>query len=150
MEEKSYVKANTLAKRLIKQTNNPKWYAEFAISLYESLSNKNDKEQLQQIVANFEKAIQLGEKSPVYLNYYGYTLVDKEIDIHKGLSIIEEALTQEPENTYFLDSLAWGYYKLDNCNKAYPAMKKVVEVEGLNEDEIIEHWNAIDSKCKNN
>ena len=90
------------------------------------------------------------KKNPVYLNYYVYTLIDKELDVPKGLSIIEEALAQEPGNTYFLDSLAWGYYKLGNCEKAYPAMKKVIEVEGLNEEEIIEHWNAIDSKCKKN
>jgi predicted Zn-dependent protease len=150
MEQKSYVKANNLAKLLIKKTNNPKWYAESAISYYESLSNKDDKEQLKKIVANFEKAIQLGEKNPVYLNYYGYTLIDKEIDIKKGLDIIKKALAEEPGNTYFLDSLAWGHYKLDNCEKAYPTMKKVVEVEGLNEEEIIEHWNAINSKCKKN
>jgi tetratricopeptide (TPR) repeat protein len=149
MEQKSYTKANNLAKRLIKKTNNPKWYAESAISFYESLSNKDNKEQLQQVIDNFEQAIKLGEKSPVYLNYYGYTLIDKEINIEKGLKIIEKALAEEPENTYFLDSLAWGYYKLNNCKKAYPTMKKVVEVEGLNEEEIIEHWNAIHSTCKN-
>lgn len=150
MEQESYIKANKLAKLLIKKTNNPKWYAEAAISHHESLSNKDDKEELKKVVTNFEKAIQLGEKNPIYLNYYGYTLIDKEIDITKGLDIIKRALIEEPGNTYFLDSLAWGYYKLNNCEKAYPAMKKVVEVEGLNEEEIIEHWNAIDNKCKKN
>ena len=148
MEQKSYEKANELAERLIKKTNEPKWYAESAISLYESLSNKENKEQLKQVVTNFEQAFKLGEKNPVYLNYYGYTLIDKNLNIEKGLSIIEKALAEEPGNSYFLDSLAWGYYKLNNCEKAYPTMKKVVEVEGLKEKEIIEHWNAIDSKCK--
>jgi tetratricopeptide (TPR) repeat protein len=148
MEQKSYDKANKLAKLLIKKTNESKWYAESAISFYESLSNKNDKEQLKQVVADFEQAFNLGEKNPVYLNYYGYTLIDKNLDIEKGLNIIEKALAEEPGNSYFLDSLAWGYYKLNNCEKAYPAMKQVVEIEGLKEEEIIEHWNAIDSKCK--
>ena len=148
IEQKSYLKANKLAKLLAKKTNASKWYAESAISLYESLSNKDDKTQLNQVVKHFEKAFELGEKNPVYLNYYGYTLIDKELNISKGLTIIKKALIQEPGNTYFLDSLAWGYYKLNNCKEAYPAMKKVVEVEGLNEEEIIEHWNAIDSKCK--
>ena len=150
MEKKSYIKAYKLAKLLIKKTNNPKWYAESAISYYESLSNKDDKAQLAQVVKNFEEAFRQGEKNPVYLNYYGYTLIDKNINIEKGIEVILKALKEEPENTYFLDSLAWGYYKLDNCEKAYPAMKKVVEVEGLNEEDIIEHWNAIHNKCKNN
>ncbi|CAA6798474.1 MAG: Unknown protein [uncultured Sulfurovum sp.] len=148
MEQKSYLKANKLTKMLLAKTKDPKWYAESAISLYESLANKDDKTELKKVINQFEKALELGEKSPVYLNYYGYTLIDKDIDIEKGLKIIEKALAEEPENTYFLDSLAWGNYKLNNCEKAYPIMKKVVEVEGLNEEEIIEHWNAIHNKCK--
>ncbi|CAA6818785.1 MAG: FIG00545237: hypothetical protein [uncultured Sulfurovum sp.] len=148
MEKKSYVKAYQLTQVLIKSTKEPKWYAESAISYYESLSNKNDKVELQKVIDSFEKAFALGEKNPVYLNYYGYTLIEKELDVKKGLSIVKNALTHEPDNTYYLDSLAWGYYKLNNCEKAYPIMKKVVEVEGLKEDEIIEHWNAINDKCK--
>jgi hypothetical protein len=63
------------------------------------------------------------------------------------MKIIEDALVQQPNNTYYLDSLAWGYYKKHECKKAYELMKRVVEEEGLEEEEIIEHWNAI-RKCK--
>jgi lipopolysaccharide biosynthesis regulator YciM len=149
MEKKAYKKANELTQYLLQKTLNPKWYAESAISFYESLNNKNDRVQLQKVVANFEKYLAAtGEENPIYLNYYGYTLIDKDLDVPKGIEAVEKALEQEPENTYFLDSLAWGHYKLDNCEKAYPIMKKVVEVEGLNEEEIILHWNAINQKCK--
>ena len=148
MENKRYKKAHTLAQKLLKTTKDPKWYAESAISLYESLSNNNDKEALNQVVEAFEQALKSGVKNPVYLNYYGYTLIDKDIDINKGIDIIKKALVQEPENTYFMDSLAWGEYKLGECKKAYKTMKKVVEIEGLKEKEIIEHWNAINNQCK--
>ena len=147
MENKAYHKAHALAQKLLKNTNDPKWYAESAISLYESLANNNDKIALNKVVQEFEKAFKLGVKNPVYLNYYGYTLVDKDIDIKKGIKIIKEALAQEPDNTYFLDSLAWGEYKLGECSKAYKTMKKVVDIEGLKEKEIIEHWNAINNQC---
>ena len=148
MEQKSYLKANRLAKNLLSTTQNPKWYAESAISLYESLEDKDNTKQLNLVVKEFEKALAKGMQNPVYLNYYGYTLIDKEIDVKKGLKIITKALEQEPENTYFLDSLAWGEYKLGNCSAAYKTMKKVVKIEGLDEKEISEHWNAIDAKCK--
>jgi len=148
MEKKFYDKANQLTKVLLQKTKNPKWYAESAISLYESLNDKDDKQQLQKVIESFEKYLASGEKNPVYLNYYGYTLIDKDLNIQKGIKAIEEALLQEPSNTYFLDSLAWGYYKLNNCEKAYPLMKQVVEVEGLNEEEIIQHWQKIHNKCK--
>ncbi len=148
IENKEYNKAYKLAQKLLIATKDPKWYAESAIALYESLSNNSDKDALKQVVKEFEKALNAGVRNPVYLNYYGYTLIDKDIDIKKGVKIIKEALTQEPENTYFLDSLAWGEYKLGECKKAYKTMKKVVEIEGLKEKEIIEHWNVIKNQCK--
>ena len=148
MENKEYNKAHTLAQKLLKTTNDPKWHAESAVSLYELLLKKNDKTALNQVIQEFEKAVDSGIHNPVYLNYYGYTLIDENIDIKKGIKIIKQALVQEPENTYYLDSLAWGEYKLDECSKAYKTMKKVVEIEGLKEKEIIEHWNAINNQCK--
>ena len=148
MENKAFSKAHLLAQKLLKTTNDPKWHAESAVSLYESLLKKNDKTQLNQVIQEFEKALKAGIRNPVYLNYYGYTLIDEDIDIKKGLKIIKQALEKEPENTYFLDSLAWGEYKLGECSKAYKTMKKVVEIEGLKEKEIIEHWNAIKNQCK--
>ncbi len=148
MENKEYNKAHALAQKLLKTTNDPKWHAESAVSLYESLINKHNKIALNQVVQEFEKALKAGVRNPVYLNYYGYTLIDEDIDIKKGVKIIKEALVQEPENTYYLDSLAWGEYKLGECSKAYKTMKKVVKIEGLKEKEIIEHWNAIKNQCK--
>ncbi len=148
MEQKSYGKAHNLAVQLSQKTNQSKWYAESAISEYESLTDKKDKEGLHEVMQNFEKAFELGEKNPVYFNYYGYTLIDNNIDIQKGIKNIQKALKEEPANSYFLDSLAWGYYKINNCQSSYETMKKVVEVEGLKDPEIVEHWNAINTKCK--
>jgi hypothetical protein len=42
--------------------------------------------------------------------------------------------------------LAWGYYKLNRCDDAYRVMKRVVEIEGLDEQEINDHWQHI-KKC---
>jgi len=148
LQKKDYKKANVLSQKLLKTTREPKWYAESAMALFESASNKDDSAMLNEVVNLFEKALQGGVKQSIYLNYYGYTLVDKNIDVRKGIKIIKMALENEPDNTYYLDSLAWGYYKLNDCQKAYPTMKKVVEVEGLEEEEIIEHWTAIEQQCK--
>jgi predicted Zn-dependent protease len=148
IEMKEYDKANTLSKRLLVETKDPKWYAESAMALYEGSSNKQDKKMLNEVVAQFEQALNNGVKNSVYLNYYGYTLIDNDLDVKKGLNIIKKALSTEPENTYYLDSLAWGHYKLGECKKAYNIMKKVVDIEGLEEKELIEHWSAIQRKCK--
>jgi peroxiredoxin family protein len=148
IEKKDYLKAVELSKVLLLETKDPKWNAESAMALFESSSDKNDKVMLQEVVNLFEKALSNGVENSVYLNYYGYTLIDKEIDVPKGIIIIKKALKMEPENTYYLDSLAWGYYRLNECDEAYSIMKKVIDIEGLKEKELIEHWDAISTKCK--
>jgi len=148
MQHKSFNKADRLSRKLMLETHDPKWYAESAMILYESSPDKNDKAMLAEFVKRFEMAIKKGIENTVYLNYYGYTLIDKEIDIKKGIKIIEKALVEQPDSSDYLDSLAWGYYKLGYCKKALKLMKRVVEIEGLDEKEIRTHWNAIREKCK--
>ncbi len=142
-----FSKALRLADKFYKKDKDSKWIAEKGVLLFENSEDKNDKKMIQKVVSYLEQAINQGADDSIYLNYYGYTLIDKEVDIKKGIKIIEDALLQQPENTYYLDSLAWGYYKTRECTKAYQLMKRVVEEEGLEEEEIIKHWNAI-RQCK--
>jgi tetratricopeptide (TPR) repeat protein len=145
--KKYFSKALMLADTLYNEDKNSKWIAEKGVLLFEKSEDKNDKKMIGDVISYFEKAIKLGNDDSIYLNYYGYTLIDKEVDVKKGMQIIQDALVQQPDNTYYLDSLAWGYYKKRDCGKAYELMKRVVDEEGLEEPEIIEHWQAI-RQCK--
>jgi len=140
---KLYKKAFILADRFYKVDKNPKWLAEKAVLLFEGAKNKKDKKLIKQVINYFEKALKAGVNDSLYLNYYGYTLVDVGYNINKGVSLIERAIKQQPDNIYYLDSLAWGYYKQKRCKKAYKVMKQVVKSEGLDEEEIAMHWKAI-------
>ncbi len=140
-------KAYLLIDNLYAEKKDPRWLAEKAMLLFEKSKDKNDKAMLKEVIGYFEKAIEEGVDDSIYLNYYGYTLIEKGIDVKKGISIIQEALKQQPDNTYYLDSLAWGYYKEKQCDKAYELMKRVVKEEGLKEKEIKEHWEKI-QKCR--
>lgn len=148
IDKKDYRKADELAQQLFKETKDPKWYAESGIALYEGASNKDDKAMLAEVVKRFEKALHAGIKNSVYLNYYGYTLIDKDINTPRGVEIIKKALLRDPENIYYLDSLAWGYYKMGECKEAYSIMKRVIDKEGLEDQELRDHWNAINKKFK--
>ncbi len=145
--KKYYSKALALVDKLYEEDKNSKWIAEKGVLLFETSEDKNDKKMIQDVISHFENAIALGNDDSIYLNYYGYTLIDKEVNVKKGINVIENALIQQPDNMYYLDSLAWGYYKERDCDKAYKLMKRVVDEEGLEEAEIIEHWNAI-RQCK--
>ena len=145
--KKYYSKALALVDKLYEEDKNSKWIAEKGVLLFETSEDKNDKKMIQDVISHFENAIALGNDDSIYLNYYGYTLIDKEVNVKKGINVIENALIQQPDNMYYLDSLAWGYYKERDCDKAYKLMKRVVDEEGLEEPEIIEHWDAI-RQCK--
>ena len=59
------------------------------------------------------------------LNYLGYMNADRGVKLDESLSFIKQALTLEPNNGAYLDSLGWAYFKLgkydlaeENLNKA--------------------------------
>lgn len=59
------------------------------------------------------------------LNYLGYMNADRGVKLDESLSFIKQALTLEPNNGAYLDSLGWVYFKLgkydlaeENLNKA--------------------------------
>ena len=145
--KKSFDKALKLANKFYKKDKNAKWLAEKAVLTFEKAVDKNDEKMIDKVVQYFDQAISMGVDDSIYLNYYGYTLIDKDIDIKKGMKIISDALIQQPDNSYYLDSLAWGYYIEKSCKKAYKMMKRVVDIEGLKEPEIVKHWNII-KECK--
>lgn len=146
-KEGKFEKAKALSEIFYLKDHDPKWLAEKAILTFEAARDKDDKKMLEELVSLFEEALSKGVDDSIYLNYYAYTLIDKEIDIDKGMEIIAKALKQQPDNSFYLDSLAWGHFKKGECLKAYKIMKKVVEQEGLEEPEIKEHWEKI-QKCQ--
>jgi len=144
---RSFEKALLLVDHFYSQDKDGKWLAEKGILIFEQAEDKDDPKMLTEVISYFEKAIASGVVESIYLNYYGYTLIDKEFDVKKGISIVQEALRQQPDNTFYLDSLAWGYYKQGKCKEAHEVIKKVIEKEGFEQEEIRGHWEAIE-KCQ--
>lgn len=133
-------KALELMKQEYLRTSNINIIAQMAILEFESANNK--KEVLKSVIAKFKDTLALVDNA-MYQNYLGYLLIDFDVDIPQGLILVNLALEKEPNNYAYLDSLAWGEYKLNNCKKAYKIMKKIVDEVGLKDEEIILHWNKI-------
>ncbi|MBZ7979577.1 hypothetical protein AVBRAN12642_02895 [Campylobacter sp. RM12642] len=130
-----------LYQKAIKENNNSYLIESY---IYEMLDNPKEFDyfKLDELVAK-------GGVAPNMLNIYAYTIIDEKIDIAKGIKLIQKALEQEPDNAYFLDTLAWGYYLINDCKNAQETMQKVLQNEDvLNEDEIKLHNQRI-NKCKN-
>lgn len=133
-----------LVRSLYKKTKDPELLGKIAMYQFEGAKDK--KKILKHVIANFELALSSGINNPSYQNYYGYLLIDYDIDIKKGITLVKTALKSMPNNLAYLDSLAWGYYKLGDCNKAYITMSQIVQLAGLSDPEIKNHWEII-QKC---
>ena len=147
IREKNYKAASSLAKELYEESGDLLFLGQSAIFEYESSEDKNDKAMHKSVIAKLTEVIAF-KKDAMYLNYLGYLLIDHDIDVQKGIFCVKEALQIEPDSAYYLDSLAWGYYKLGNCAEAAKIMKKVATMEGGDNEEVVKHSKAIEECVK--
>lgn len=63
-------------------------------------------------------------------NYLGYAWADRGIRLSEALDLISGAVTAEPENAAYLDSLGWAYYRLDNLGQAEHWLRRAIELGG--------------------
>ncbi len=78
-----------------------------------------------QAEAEFKKVLVSNPQSAVTLNYLGYMNADRGVELEESLNQIKQAVSLDPTNGAYLDSLGWAYFKLgkydlaeDNLNKA--------------------------------
>ncbi len=89
-----------------------------------------------------EKVILIDPNHASALNFLGYTLVENNQNLDRALALIQRAIKKEPGNGYFLDSLAWVYFKRGNIQKAWQAIQE--SVQQINDEyEIWEHYAII-------
>ena len=143
VSKKDFKNAYKIAQKLYKQTNNSEYLGKMAIYEYEANQNHINQKILSSISKKFELALK-DVQDPLYLNYYGYLLIDNNLDVNKGIKLVKLALKKEPESVFYLDSLAWGYYKLNKCKRALRIMKKFIKDN--NEPEVLMHYKKI-LKC---
>ncbi len=138
-------KAIALAHRRYQETGKPKWLAEEAILTYEKARKAKQitPDLLRRFQRLFDRALKEGVDESLYLNYYGYTLIDHDLDVQRGMALVRQALKQQPDNPFYLDSLAWGLYKEGRCAEAQKVMQKVIAAEGIKEPEIRMHAESI-------
>ncbi|MEA3331825.1 MAG: hypothetical protein U9Q29_09050 [Campylobacterota bacterium] len=145
MNAKNYKKAFPLADKLYTKTGDINYLGQSAIFEYESSQDKNDNEMQKRVMKKLKKVTLLAENPP-YLNYFGYLMIDHGIDVKEGMKYVKRALKIEPNSAFYLDSLAWGHYKLGECKKAYKIIQRVLKLEGGDDKEVLSHFKDI-KKC---
>ncbi|MBR1544817.1 MAG: tetratricopeptide repeat protein [Alphaproteobacteria bacterium] len=110
---KNYLKALSL-------TENKKLQSNLYFLCGQVYDSQNDIEKAR---ANFEKSYNLKNEKADFLNYYGYFLISKNIDLDKGILLVANAVTKNPTNPYYLDSYGWALFKSGDFEKAITTLQ---------------------------
>lgn len=77
---------------------------------------------------DFRAALELNPNQPQVLNYLGYSLVEKQINLDEALDMIERAVAGRPDSGYIVDSLGWVLYRLGRYDEAVAHMEQAVQL----------------------
>jgi Flp pilus assembly protein TadD len=77
--------------------------------------------------ADLRKAIALKPDEASVLNYLGYSLIDRGLNLDEGRQLIEKALKLKPDDGYIIDSMGWALYLTGDMNGAVVHLEKAVE-----------------------
>jgi len=146
LNNKAYAKAAVLAKKLYHKTQNLDYLAQSAIYRFEANPNMPKKELLE-VIAELKKSVESLD-DPMYLNYLGYLMIEKDINIKEGMEYVKKALKIRPDSAFYLDSLAWGYYKLGKCHKAYKMFLKIKKLPQGDDPEVQNHIKKVQQCIK--
>ncbi len=91
-------------------------------TVYEALNRYNDADRI------YETALKVDSKNSIILNNYAYSLSERGLDLQKALKMAQLAIKLDPNNSAFLDTMGWIYYKLTEYEKAEEYVKKALSV----------------------
>lgn len=95
-----------------------------------------------------EAVLSANPNNPHALNFLGYSLLERGIELEKAFSYISKAVELKPEDGYIRDSLGWYYFKTGNLKKAYSEIKKAKEL--VKDDPVItKHLAMVYKEMKN-
>lgn len=74
--------------------------------------------------AQFRKVLAADPQSAITLNYLGYMNADRGVRLDESLNYIKAAVSLDPGNGAYLDSLGWAYFRLGKYDLAEESLTK--------------------------
>ena len=93
----------------------------------------------------YERALQLDSANALINNNFAYSLSERGIDLDRALKMAKIAISKEPDNSSYLDTIGWVYYKRKEYKFAVEYAKKAVKIDGTKSD-LWEHLGDIEFK----
>jgi tetratricopeptide (TPR) repeat protein len=95
-----------------------------------------------QAMSVMEKIIAKNPEHDDALNFLGYALAEQGQDLKRAEVLIQTALKIKPDNGFFIDSLAWVYFKQGKTRQAWQEIRRAVRL--ADDDPVIwEHYGDI-------
>lgn len=111
-------------------------------TVYDKLNRFDD------VVRVMETAIKLDPHHADALNYLGYSYAERGVKIEQAVSLTKQAVALKPSNGYYVDSLAWAFFKSGLLPEALSEMKRAVALVG-DDPVLYEHLGDIYAKQRN-
>ena len=73
---------------------------------------------------DFRKALRFQPEQPAVLNYLGYSLIEKRLNLEEAFEMVEKAVSLRPNDGYIVDSLGWAHYQLGNFAEAAELLER--------------------------
>ncbi|MFQ6674526.1 MAG: tetratricopeptide repeat protein [Fidelibacterota bacterium] len=90
----------------------------------------------------YRELLETDEDDSQALNNYSYTLVERGINLELALQMARKAISLEPDNPAYLDTIGWIYFNMGDNEKAMKYIRKSLEIEGDN-PVVLEHLGDI-------
>ena len=97
------------------------------------------------VVKSMEATLALDPHHADALNYLGYSYAERGVKIEEAISLTKQAVALRPTNGYYVDSLAWAFFKKGLLTEALAEMKRAVALVG-DDPVIYEHLGEIHLK----
>ncbi len=109
---------------------------------------KQDLDRWDEAESEYERALRLDSDNHNAMNNYAYYLSVREEKLDYAKELARKAISFEPQNAAYLDTVGWIYYKLEEYDRALEYIKRSVET-GEASAEVYEHlgdvYKAIDN-----
>lgn len=78
---------------------------------------------------DLRRAVELDPENPIYLNYLGYSLLDRRVNLPESRDLIARAYAVAPDNGAIIDSMGWAAYIAGNYAEAVKLLERARAAE---------------------
>lgn len=82
----------------------------------------------QEAERDLKKALEIAPEEPTVLNYLGYSWAERGTNLDQAFSLIEKAISLNPNSGAIIDSLGWAHFQLGHYGDAVVHLEKAAKL----------------------